>query len=300
MSSNKVVFAISDALGSYWHYTAVALASLLAHASEKPQILVLHDGTLHERAKQRLSLIAKHGGAQISYSRVELQRPINNHQLGPYTIASLYRLMIPSIIEGDEAVLYLDSDLVVHGVDVNGLFALIREKKAPLLAARDQFISLSDSHRKHLEALGLKANSYLNSGVLGFYPSKLSSHDRSLLQDFFRWSAEVKESHHPDQEFLNLRFKDRWIEIDERYNFHVSVYQRRMFLALADYDKKILHYAGKTKPLDGSLAPGCIPFWSYTSQVPELLSKPEPMKFHYLMPIAQRDHAASALVIKPR
>ncbi len=48
------------------------------------------------------------------------------------------------------------------------------------------------------KALGLESNSHFNSGVLGFYPSKISSHDRSFTR-FFRWSAEVKEGHHADQ-----------------------------------------------------------------------------------------------------
>lgn len=297
---NQVVFAISDATGYYWYYTAVAMASMLSQASEKPNILLLHDGKLSEVAVRRLNLIAQDEGAPLRMLKVDLERPIGDDKLGPYTVASLYRLLIPSLLSAEDTALYLDSDLVFHGIDVHEMFALIRANEAALIAVRDQFIGLSDKHLEPLKALGLDPLRYFNSGVLGFHGRALEPSDRALFNDFLSWSRQAMFSHHPDQDFLNDRFKNRWLELDENYNFHVSIYDRRMFLQPHAYHGKILHYAGKAKPLDGSLAPGCIPFWSYASKVPELMTSQKRFDFHYLMPIINRQHAASALVVKPR
>jgi lipopolysaccharide biosynthesis glycosyltransferase len=261
---------------------------------------VLHDGSLGDQGAVRLRGIAKRAGAPLTVREVKLSRAVSAKDFGTYTVASSFRLLIPSLFESDDAVLYLDSDLVVHGLDVNELFALVRQQKSPLVAVRDYFISVSESHLRGLEELSLDYQRYFNSGVLGFYMGARHSADSHLLPDFFQWYRSVGRCHHPDQDFLNLRFRDRWLEVDERYNFHVSIHARRMFLPLHQYAGKVLHYAGKAKPLNGYLAPGCVPFWSYASLVPEALKDPDPLTMRYLMPTHDSEHAADALAIRPR
>jgi lipopolysaccharide biosynthesis glycosyltransferase len=300
MAINAVVFAISDRLGTYWPYTALALASMLSHATDKPQVSVLHDGSLSPQGAARLNEIADRAGASLTVLEVKLSQSVDIKDFGAYTVASSFRLLIPSLFQADDAVLYLDSDVIVHGVDVQELFTIIREGKAALVAVRDPFIRVSASHRQGLEKLGLDPHQYFNSGVLGFYMPQREVADASLLQDFFAWYRSVGTCHHPDQDFLNLKFRDRWTAVDERFNFQVSIHERRMFLPPQAYFGKILHYAGKAKPLGGYLAPGSIPFWSYASQVPECLMGLEHPAFRYLMPEIGNEHAAKVLAIKPR
>ena len=261
---------------------------------------MLHDGSLGEQGQVRLRWIAERAGATLTVREVKLSRAVSAKDFGAYTVASSFRLLIPSLFGPDDAVLYLDSDLVVHGLDINDLFAVIRQQKSPLVGVRDYFISVSESHLRGLEELALDPHRYFNSGVLGFFMGARHSSDNHLLPDFFQWYRNVGRCHHPDQDFLNLRFRDRWLEVDERYNFHVSIYGRRMFLPLHQYAGKVLHYAGKAKPMNGYLAPGCVPFWSYASLVPEALNDPELLTMRYLMPTQDSEHAADALAIRPR
>ena len=95
MAINAVVFAISDPLGTYWPYTALALASMLSHATDKPQVSALHDGSLSPQGAARLNRIADRAGASLTVLEVKLSQSVDIKDFGAYTVASSFRLLIP-------------------------------------------------------------------------------------------------------------------------------------------------------------------------------------------------------------
>ncbi len=75
------------------------------------------------------------------------------------------------------------------------------------------------------------------------------------------------------------------------FNQQVGVYEKTLFWPLSDYQQKIIHYAGKLKPLQGNLAPGTLVFWMYTQGVPEAAQSQAHMR--YIHPMIKEPHAVT-------
>lgn len=261
-----IVFALHDAGGTYWTYTAVALTSLAQHASQRLRVHILHDESLHSRARERLAEIAQQGGIALTLTPVQPPKGVDVGRLRQFGPASIFRLMIPQLFADEPLVIYLDSDLVVNGLDIMEL-AKAAPQDAPISAVQDPYIARPASHARALGELQLDPARYFNSGVLALRPGLIAD---DLVQGFIAFSDAHPNAIHPDQDFLNVRFAAAAHLLDPRFNAQLSHYGRALLQPLAHYDRKILHYAGKIKPLDGSLAPGLIPFWAHAYLVPEL------------------------------
>ena len=159
---------------------------------------------------------------------------------------------------------YLDSDLVLHGVDVQELFTSAGD--APIAAVLDPYIGRPQKHRTQLAELGLDPAAYFNSGVLVMRPKELP---QDLIARFIDFCKQNPVLSHPDQDFLNLQFKDRWKMLPSRFNHQACAFDRSLFQPISSYRDKVIHYAGKLKPLQGAMAPAFVPFWMYAQAVPQ-------------------------------
>lgn len=286
-ASLPVVFALHDTDGQYWINAAVAMASVGQHASVPLHFHVLHDHTLHAKARTRLIAVAQQVGAELSFKPMTLPSTIGVEQLHRFSPASLYRLMIPQLFKHEPVVLYLDADLVSHGVDVKTLVDAV-PGTVPLAGVLDPFIAVPKAHQQALVKLQLDHAHYINSGVLAIRP--LLIHE-DLLTAFERFFQQHPDALHPDQDFLNLHFSGRLFELPKHFNQQVCVHEKTLFWPVADYQQNIIHYAGKLKPLQGNLAPGMMVFWMYTQWVPEAAQSQAQMR--YLHPMVKEPHAVS-------
>jgi lipopolysaccharide biosynthesis glycosyltransferase len=159
---------------------------------------------------------------------------------------------------------------------------------APLAGVLDPFIGVPQRHQQALKALQLSPERYLNSGVLVMRPPLIGE---DLLAAFDRFFQQHPNALHPDQDFLNLHFAGRWAELPSHFNQQVGVYEKTLFWPLSDYQQKIIHYAGKLKPLQGNLAPGTLVFWMYTQGVPEAAQSQAHMR--YIHPMIKEPHAVT-------
>jgi lipopolysaccharide biosynthesis glycosyltransferase len=139
-----------------------------------------------------------------------------------------------------------------------------------------------------LEKLQLNPERYINSGVLVMRPPLIGE---DLLAAFDRFFQQHPDALHPDQDFLNLHFAGRAFELPSHFNQQVGLYDKTLFWPLAAYQQKIIHYAGKLKPLQGNLAPGFMVFWMYTPSVPEAAQSQTHMR--YVHPIGKEPHAVA-------
>ena len=278
-----VVFAISDQTGHYWINTAIAIGSMLRYASQVPRIFVMHDGTLSDSAQKVFGVLACRFRAELTLLKIDLPERLLKLKLGHYTTASSYRLLIPKVFAAESQVLYLDSDIVFHGLDVCEYFS--EGPSCPEVSAvKDPFIGEGQSHLLQLHALGLDSKRYFNSGALLMNPSKAP---HNLLESFTTWLRSQSSQVHPDQDFLNITFRDRWTEFDEKFNFQVSVYRARFFLEASEYSGKMLHFAGKVKPM-GHLAPGLLPWYGNLDYFPEIQAHIPHSTFRYLQRVPER------------
>jgi lipopolysaccharide biosynthesis glycosyltransferase len=266
------------------------MTSVAQYAKGPISIHVLHDESLHELAKARLAEIAREMQVEFSLVPVALPSTINAQRLRQFGPASLFRLMIPALFADEPVVIYLDSDLVANGLDIADLAAAASETAA-ISAVRDPNIAAPERHAQELSRMSLDPAEYVNSGVLVFRP-KLISVD--LLEQFSEFSEKNPAAIHPDQDFINSYFMGRIHFLDDRFNFQVALYDRAMLRPLSSYAGKIVHYAGKIKPLDGNLAPGLLPFFIHAYRVRELSEGLLYEAQRYLLPV---DGNADALTM---
>jgi lipopolysaccharide biosynthesis glycosyltransferase/predicted O-methyltransferase YrrM len=262
-----IVFALHDAKGSYWLNTAVALTSIAQHAKRPIHLYVLHDESLSAVAKQRLTEIAGQLRTPLTLMPVRPPPGLSVRFWRQFSPACVFRLMIPQLFPDADAVVYLDSDLVSNGVDVTDM-AAAAPKDAPLSAVLDVNIGLPERHREVLAELGLDAASYFNSGVLVFRPPLIKE---DLVEACLAYSEAYPSAIHPDQDFLNHHFAGRFARLDPRFNQIVGLIDQEVVRPLDAFAGKILHYAGKVKPLDGRIGPGLIPFLAHAYLVPEIV-----------------------------
>ena len=261
-----VVFALEDRSGTYWMNTAVAMTSVVQHARSPVHIHVLHDETLGVVAAARFREICRAFATPLTLIAVQLPEGYDVARLRQFGRATVYRLMIPRLFRDSPAVIYLDSDLVANGVDVTDVIAA-SDPQRPLAGVVDPFIVVPKSHADQLLRLRLDPARYINAGVLVLRPTLIED---DLLGAFVGFSDANPTAIHPDQDFLNVHFQGRITYVPEIFNYQVCQYERRFLQPLGHYQGKLLHYAGKIKPLDGALAPGLIPFWAHAQFVEEL------------------------------
>lgn len=279
---NRVVFSIHDAKGEYWKYTAAALTSVARYSSIHLQFSILHDETLSGIAKQNLSRIAKLFNMEINFVKINLDETDLEKSYGKFSVASLFRLLIPSIFKNDELVLYLDSDLIFNNVDVKLLFDIQLNKKS-IAAVIDPYILNHEEHGLELKKLNINSNNYFNSGVLLI---NILEQKGDLLQEYLKFYKIFGETIHPDQNFLNFKFHDQFYELSDKFNFHVGNYNNTLFKPLEYYNNKVIHYSGPIKPLDGALSPGMIPFWRSTLFIDAVFTeKTGAVEIDYLYPV---------------
>lgn len=259
-----LVFAIHDGSGHYWPNLYSALKSLLQYASNAQQICVLHDETLGDLAKASLNKICLTHSASLTFVKVKLPPFLANANYGAFSPASIFRLGIPKLFREHEQVVYLDCDLIFHWVDIAELISAAGD--APLAAVRDPYIGRPQKHRDQLTSLGLDSSEYFNSGVLVMRPKALPD---DLIARFMAFAQEHRVMSHPDQDFLNVQFKGLWKPLDGKFNHQACAFDRSLFQPISSYARKVIHYAGKVKPLQGALAPAFVPFWMYAQSIPE-------------------------------
>lgn len=262
-----VVFALEDRSGSYWLNTAVALTSLAQHARRQIHVHLLHAPDLHETARRRLAEIADSMGVPLTLTPVALPAGLDPKALRSFGPAAIYRLIIPRLFADHPLVVYLDSDIVVNGLDI-GQLAEAAPIDQPLAAVHDRHQGRAERHLELLAQMDLDPATYVNSGVLAIRPALISE---DLVEAFLAFTRAYPQAAHPDQDFLNRHFKGRIALVDTRFNLQLVGFDKELLRPLTAYRGAILHYSGKIKPLDGVMSPALVPFWAHAHRTPEIL-----------------------------
>ena len=207
---------------AYSPYAGVSLTSLFINHADSPEINVYILGeALSSCSVSRFQLLAKQYGRKITFLNSDrILRKIRELGIPKYrgSFAANMKLFFSSEIEEKvERLLYIDSDTLITG-PLEPLFHLSM-KEYPLAMALD---SLGEKHKRYI---GLqKMEPYFNSGVILFNLKKWRELDcEKLLAEH----ALHSRSHYmsPDQDLLNVVFKNKILCINLKYNFQPIHYQ---------------------------------------------------------------------------
>lgn len=271
-----IVFALHDAQGDYWVNTAVAMTSVAKYARRPISIRIIHDETLTQVARTRLTEIAKALDTPLGFISCRMSQI----DMGRFSPASLFRLAIPNVFPNEDLVVYLDSDLVANGVDVTEI-ADAAPIDAPLSAVVDPYITVHEGAAEQTRRLGLDPQRYFNSGVLALRPRLLAT---DLLPRFLEFRRSQEIMIHPDQEFLNLEFRETAGILPERFNTIIGDREGRALRPLTYYADKVVHYAARIKPMSGVICPAFIPFFAHSYLTPEIHMGSHYTPTRYLFP----------------
>jgi len=195
-----------------------------------------------------------------------------------YTEAMYYRFFIPEIFSDYDKIVYLDCDIVAN-CDIAELYDIDMEGKglaASIGLARQH---KDDKHTDYIEkTLNIRKETYFNSGVLMFDIKQ--NKETNFFEKCINTLKELKEPLFPDQDVLNIVFKNNVKYINCAYNFTWNVvhYFKNSEEKLSDDFKqdfinacdnpKIIHYAGKYKPWRQPNLTYSDYFWKYARKTP--------------------------------
>ena len=226
---------------NYAKYASVTIVSILSNALETDfyKFYIVSDDISTESKEKIVQLL------QIKNFEIEFISPqhdtfqeyVNIRTTDHLTIASFFRLKLPTLIPNEDKIIYLDCDTIVN-TSLSSLFNINID---------NYFCAgVKDVGYKRLgKRIGLlDGQSYINSGV--------------MLVNLKKWredKAELKLSNfakeHPeklvlgDQDLINICFANEILLLDGKWNVQVV-----NFCSRSDYSNKfnILHYTGGSKP----------------------------------------------------
>lgn len=264
-----VVLALHDPHEDYWPYTAATVTSVCTYSSVPLRLHLLHDSTLSETARSslvRISAIYEH---DLAFHHVELPRSLRDVNFRQFSPAAAFRLVIPQLFRSQERVIYLDSDIIFNQVDLADLVnqVLLASDRQAIAAVRDPFVGANAATLAELDYIGVAEADYFNSGVLVFHPRMIRN---DLLEEFVQFVQNFPKAVHLDQDLLNVVFRDRVQYLPEAYNYQVKLAKDRLFEPISNFENKVLHYAGRFKPLGGTFSPPDLFFWRHTQHIANL------------------------------
>ena len=243
----NIVITVDD---NYIRPALIMLESLFEQNRTSMHIYLLHSNVCAENLSKLTRHVAALGG-DFTDIRVDGAlfegAPVNKY----FTKEMYYRLLIYRLLPEEERALYLDPDIIIRG-EIDGLYHMDFEGKM-MIAIPDY---LGDSYypeRKKNLGLGEEYR-YINSGVILFnIPLMREQFD---LNDMFAFLAREGSGYEfPDQDLINVYFKDRIKYAPREYNFtteYVSVGDFLHYLFSPRYRRServvIAHYMGKCKP----------------------------------------------------
>ncbi|ULO07681.1 glycosyltransferase family 8 protein [Paenibacillus sp. 19GGS1-52] len=263
----ELVLTINDKDGSYTEHAGVVLASIFSNTQQMINVHIVHDDSLSEENKSKLTQLVDVFHHNIFFYHVTVPGDMQEVAAGVYkidywTMASMYRLLLPIFIQA-ERVIYLDCDILVN-MDINELWNIDLGDRY-LGAVLDQGQNLLE----YFISLGLSAELYFNSGVILFQLDNIRKKE-NWYGEMLNFLRNYPIMTMPDQDVLNAVFSSNYLQMDQRFNTFAH--------HELDLENKIIHFAGDSKWWDVD-SPHVPLYNNYLAMTPwtKGLAAPEPV-----------------------
>lgn len=231
-------FGLHDKDGHYSVWVGTVMQSILEHTDSRICFHILHDETVSEENKRKLTQVAHQKGDSIQFHFIDTSIFDDvKERLHRFTVGTMFRLMLPEILPNLDKIIYLDADLFVN-LDIKELWDVdIREYC--LAGVVDEGVDIYNYPRILNKYPKIKKESYFNAGVLYINLKKLREFGnlKKLVVDFL---IENPEAGLPDQDALNAIFHNKVLYLDGSWNRFVYLHRNDNVEKL---DKAIFHYA---------------------------------------------------------
>ncbi|KHL96184.1 hypothetical protein QW71_08125 [Paenibacillus sp. IHB B 3415] len=261
----ELVLTINDKDGSYTEHAGVVLASIFSNTQQTINVHIVHDDSLSEENKGKLSQLVDLFHHNIFFYHITIPEDMYEiasgvHKIDYWTIASMYRLLLPLFIQTDR-VIYMDCDILVN-MDINELWSIDLGERY-LGAVLDQGQNLLE----YFTSLGLSAELYFNSGVILFHLDNIRN-KQTWYEEMLHFLRCYPTMTMPDQDVLNSVYSSNYLQMDQRFNTFAH--------AELELENKIIHFAGDNKwwDINSPAAPLYAKFLAMTPWARELASEP--------------------------
>ena len=244
----------------YLPHTMVAMLSVLRHATRPVQVHILGDEFSTEAKKVVEEGCRRDGAADLVFHDLENLLP-DQRRLSHWTRTVLVPLHIPRLIDG--RVLYLDGDTYTF-TDISPLFEMnlggnligaVRDMVVILKFEKYSDIAIRETKNVERVVHPFPRYNYFNSGVVMFDCERIRE-NKDILASLTN-IENIKDYIFPDQDHLNLIFKDKVLFLHPSWNAfygqtrHAVRVAKRALPPDAVHDlqkPKIIHYIDGPKP----------------------------------------------------
>lgn len=272
-NSDKVTNCIPIVIAftpNYFIPAATCLHSMFVNSDKasKFNVICLLSEDLPERMKENIQLV---GGDRAHYSYINLQGQLENIQVDPiYSVATLYRLLLPDLLPEYDKVMYIDCDVIVRN-DLGKLYDSLDMGDNYLGGVYEAALDFQEAHFREI---GCDPAKYINAG---FLVMNLKLLRRDGMSEKFIALLNSTKLEFWDQDALNILCKDRILALPPVYNsirtfflpqykhFFLRRYSESEWLEVQQHGT--IHYTG-TKPWN-SLTVEFKVWWEYYEQLPE-------------------------------
>ena len=262
-NSVPICFAAND---HYAPLLATTIASIVANSSVETNydIMILYTDMNDENKTKLMALVTNNQNFSLRFINVGpyvfgynfyTQSDLTNTK---YSNEIYYRVLVPSLMENFEKVMFLDADLVVRS-DIKELFDT--DLSGCLVGAVRDYEGIANCYNNNYERakyrlneLGIKNfENYFISGVMVMNISEFLEHmDSKIMLDL----AVSKDWKQYDQDLFNYICKDKVKILDAKWDFVEDIYgvyhsmPKNLFEEYLESEKdpKIIHFSGNRKP----------------------------------------------------
>ena len=228
----KVCLACDD---NYSKYAGVVIASVLKNSENDDELdFYILDGGISEEHKSQINELKSIKQCNISFVQIDSSMfedftKIKTHSY--ISIATYYRLKLPSLLPNIDKIIYFDCDMVVN----HSLKELFNTDISDYYMA-----GVHDIKEKMV-----KINpTYVNAGMLIFNLKLMR--ENNIEEQLYKWTVEhIDTIKTGDQEILNEVLKGRIKVIDDEWNVQSSNFTNRSSYT---HNPKVVHYVAKKKP----------------------------------------------------
>ena len=256
------------------------MASILANSASDDIIsFFLLDGGVTKEGKQQLASLKTIHNFEIEYIVPQLKEKLEGcPDISYYSMNAYSRLLLPELLPDVDRILYLDCDMVVDGSLADLWNTDLEGRSLGVAIDTDHIVRKASRYYRRLNLIG---NWSFNSGMLLMDLKRIR--EKKLFQKTISWIAANRQSLKcPDQDGLNVLFKDDKKKVSVRYNFihkwnfaaHLSIKTiqriRKLNHDFADSMEHpvIIHFIGTNKPTDYAFTGTGDLYWKYLALTP--------------------------------
>lgn len=235
----QIAFGLHDKNGYYSVWIGTAMQSVMEHTSSKICFHIMHDNTLTESNKNRLIQTANAFQQRITFHSIDVSHLTSvQERVKGYSIASMFRILLPDLLPDILKVIYLDADILVAR-DIKELWETNISEHC-LAAVPDMLTFHHKASSIPIQKKEVLPEQYFNSGVLYLNLSKIRKRG-DLLNATLDYIDQTPETDFLDQDALNYVFRDSTLLLDESWNYWASFVRANKENKLSN---KIYHYVG--------------------------------------------------------